>query len=83
MTSLLLRHHDVPTPVTFVSESLEAAAEFVRRQLSLGRTLVKKPLFGSQGKGLRRVESPDDLTHLLPGEVAYLQKIEAPYDLLP
>ena len=77
MTSLLLRHHDVPTPVTFVSESVETAMEFVRRQLSLGRTLVKKPLFGSQGKGLRRVESPGDLTHLLPGEVAYLQEFIA------
>jgi tetrahydromethanopterin:alpha-L-glutamate ligase len=74
MTSLLLRHHDVPTPATFVSESLDAAADFVRRQLSRGRTVVKKPLFGSQGKGLRRIRAAGDLTHLLPGEVAYLQE---------
>ena len=74
MTSLLLRHFDVPTPATFVSESLEATTEHVRRELSLGRTMVKKPLFGSQGKGLRRVRAVDDLRYLLPGEIAYLQE---------
>ncbi len=74
MTSLLLRQFDVPTPRTFVSESLEATTEYVRRELAHGRTLVKKPLFGSQGKGLRRVRAHEDLRYLLPGEVAYLQE---------
>ena len=74
MTSLLLRQFDVPTPRTFVSESLEATTEYVRGELASGRTLVKKPLFGSQGKGLRRVRALDDLRYLLPGEVAYLQE---------
>ena len=77
MTSLLLRQRGVPTPATFVSESLAAARDYVERQLSLGRTLVKKPLFGSQGKGLRRIGAPEDLGYLLPGEVAYLQEFIA------
>lgn len=74
MTSLLLRHRGVPTPATFVSESLDAATAYVEGQLRQGKTLVKKPLFGSQGKGLRRICAPADLTYLMPGEVAYLQE---------
>jgi tetrahydromethanopterin:alpha-L-glutamate ligase len=73
LTSLLLRHHRVPTPVTFVSENAAATRAYVAGALAAGRSLVKKPLFGSQGKGLRRVQSETDLDYLLPGEVAYLQ----------
>ncbi len=83
MTSLLLHQHGVPTPVTFVSESLERARDFAARALAAGATLVKKPLFGSQGKGLRRIRVLEDLGYLLPGEVCYLQHFvardEAPY----
>ncbi|MGE0486848.1 MAG: RimK family alpha-L-glutamate ligase [Gammaproteobacteria bacterium] len=74
MTTLLLRHHGIPTPETFVSESLEAARAYVARALARGDTLVKKPLFGSQGKGLRRIRQLDELDYLLPGEVVYLQQ---------
>jgi len=83
MTSVLLRLHDVPTPPTFVSADLEAARAYAARALASGRTLVKKPLFGSQGAGLRRITTLDDLGFLLPGEVAYLQDFvaarEGPY----
>ncbi|MCP5202439.1 MAG: RimK family alpha-L-glutamate ligase [Gammaproteobacteria bacterium] len=74
MTSLLLRHHGVPTPETFVSESLAAARDYVAGVLARGDSLVKKPLFGSQGKGLRRIQRVEDLGYLLPGEVIYLQQ---------
>ena len=77
MTSLLLRLHGVPTPLTFVSADLDAARAHVGRALAAGRTLVKKPVFGSQGAGLRRITSVDDLGYLLPGEVAYLQDFVA------
>jgi RimK family alpha-L-glutamate ligase len=77
MTSLLLHHHGVPTPRTFVSESLAAVAAHVERELGAGRLLVKKPLFGSQGKGLRLIRTAADLRYLLPGEVAYLQEFIA------
>lgn len=78
MTSLLLRAAGVPTPRTLVTEAAELARAYVVRELAAGRTLVKKPLFGSQGKGLRRIQREDDLRHLLPGEVAYLQEFIAP-----
>lgn len=80
MTSLLLRRHGVPTPATFVSESRRACEDWARARLEAGVTLVKKPLFGSQGKGLRRIRAPADLTWLLPGEVAYLQEFVATGD---
>lgn len=77
MTSLLLHQHGIPTPVTFVSESLERTRDYVETALAQGVTLVKKPLFGSQGKGLRRVRAVGDLGYLMPGEVCYLQHFAA------
>lgn len=74
MTSMLLAHHGLPTPVTFAGESLASARAFAERVLSRGRLLVKKPLFGSQGKGLQRIRKLDELAHALPGEVIYLQE---------
>ena len=83
MTSLLLHQHAIPTPQTFVSESLESTRAYVATTLARGVSLVKKPLFGSQGKGLRRVRKIDDLGYLMPGEVCYLQHFaavdQAPY----
>lgn len=73
MTSLLLHGHGIPTPATFVSESLERTRAYVEDALSRGVTLVKKPLFGSQGRGLRRITAMSDLGYLMPGEVCYLQ----------
>lgn len=73
MTSLLLHAHGIPTPATFVTENAQQARSFAARELGRGVTLVKKPLFGSQGKGLERVRQLSDLGFLLPGEVVYLQ----------
>ncbi len=74
MTSLLLNHRGLPTPATFVSEDAAAVRAYVDEQLAAGHVLVKKPLFGSQGRGLVRIRSAADLPPLLPGEVAYLQR---------
>ena len=82
MTSVLLHQHGIPTPPTFVSESLQRAQVYVATALARGVTLVKKPLFGSQGKGLRRICSHHDLAYLLPGEVCYLQHFIAREDAL-
>jgi ribosomal protein S6--L-glutamate ligase len=76
MTSLLLARAGLPTPDTFVVSSREAAAEIVRREARPGRPLVLKPLFGSQGKGLRLVATPDALPD--PEDVSrvyYLQRL--------
>ncbi len=57
MTSFLLHCHNVPTPATWVCESREIAHSLILRETMAGRTLVVKPLFGSQGQGVRRLEA--------------------------
>lgn len=74
MTSFLLARAGIPTPETWVMESCEQARAIVEREAGAGG-LVLKPLFGSQGRGLRLIRQPDDL---LPGAnktgVYYLQR---------
>src|SRR5512133_3643985 len=72
MTSFLLARAGVPTPATWATEQREAAADIVRREAG---PLVLKPLFGSQGRGLRLIRSVEDLPG--PDEVRgvyYLQR---------
>lgn len=61
MTSFLLQRAGVPTPSTWAVESLEAARDIVRREASVQRPLVLKPLFGSQGHGLALIRGVEDL----------------------
>jgi RimK family alpha-L-glutamate ligase len=71
-TSFLLARAGIPTPATWATESLEAARAIVRREAG---PLVLKPLFGSQGRGLRLIRAPQDLP--APAEVSgvyYLQR---------
>jgi RimK family alpha-L-glutamate ligase len=60
MTSFLLARAGIPTPPAWAVESRDAAAAIVAREAA-GFALVLKPLFGSQGRGLRLVRGPDDL----------------------
>ncbi|SEA32180.1 ATP-grasp domain-containing protein [Paraburkholderia sartisoli] len=55
MTSFLLNRHGVPTPPTWAAESTVHAQRVLMREAAAGRQVVLKPLFGSQGKGLRRL----------------------------
>ncbi|MBE7420896.1 MAG: RimK family alpha-L-glutamate ligase [Zoogloeaceae bacterium] len=73
MTSFLLHRAAVPTPLTFAAEDAACAGRFVMRELAAGRALVSKPLFGSQGKGLDRLDAVPDAPPLQAG-VAYLQR---------
>lgn len=57
MTSLLLHHHQIPTPPTWVCESRRDAQTVFLREIMAGRALVIKPLFGSQGLGVRKLDS--------------------------
>jgi len=61
MTSFLLHRHGVPTPATWAVESPQHAAAIVAAEARPGRPLVLKPLFGSQGRGLRLVETVEGL----------------------
>lgn len=56
MTSFLLHHHKIPTPPTWVCESRHHAQAVVLRETMAGRSLVVKPLFGSQGMGVRKLD---------------------------
>jgi RimK family alpha-L-glutamate ligase len=72
MTSFLLARAGLPTPATWATESRETAVAIVERE---GGPLVLKPLFGSQGRGLRLIRSADDLP--APADVSgvyYLQR---------
>lgn len=70
-TTFLLHKAGIPTPRTRTVETFPPADAYTA---SAGRPLIYKPLFGSQGKGLLRI---DDVSELPPPEAAdniyYLQ----------
>lgn len=71
-TSFVIARAGLPTPPTWACEAPEQAANIVSRE---GGTFVLKPLFGSQGRGLRLVRGINDLPR--PAEVTgvyYLQR---------
>jgi tetrahydromethanopterin:alpha-L-glutamate ligase len=72
VNSFLLRQAQIATPPTWVCESRHQAHDIIRQQ----DNLVIKPLFGSQGEGVRLVESdklPLPMDAFVDG-VFYLQK---------
>jgi RimK family alpha-L-glutamate ligase len=78
MTSHLFAKAGLPTPPTFTAQTTSAARGVVERELANG-PLVLKPLFGSQGRGLRLIERMEDLPP--EEEVAglyYLQRFVEP-----
>jgi tetrahydromethanopterin:alpha-L-glutamate ligase len=75
MTSFLLARAGIPTPATWAVESYEQACAIAERETAQG-PLVLKPLFGSQGRGLRLIHKPEDLPKIeeVPTRVYYLQR---------
>ncbi|MEO1946942.1 MAG: RimK family alpha-L-glutamate ligase [Methylophilaceae bacterium] len=61
MTSFLLKQHGVATPATWVCESRQNAHRIITEQVTQEKTLVIKPLFGSQGQGVRLLNSESKL----------------------
>ncbi len=79
MTTWLLHRAGVPTPPTWTMESFEQAREVASAGLTAGHEVVFKPLFGSQGKGLLRIASMQDLPALESSAgVYYLQRFLPP-----
>ncbi|MEM5436887.1 RimK family alpha-L-glutamate ligase [Paraburkholderia diazotrophica] len=82
MTSFLLHRAGVPTPAAWATESAAFAQRVLMRETAAHRQVVLKPLFGSQGKGLRRLGASaarDGTLKPLPPlrgyqQVAYLQR---------
>jgi RimK family alpha-L-glutamate ligase len=78
MTSFVLANSGIPTPATWVTESQSEAAAVVRAEIASGRELVVKPLFGSQGVGLKRIGAIDDFPPAAEYDgVYYLQRYVA------
>jgi RimK family alpha-L-glutamate ligase len=61
LTSLRLRLAGLPTPQTWITADREQALSIVRHESGLGRCLIVKPLFGSQGKGISLVRDTSAL----------------------
>jgi RimK family alpha-L-glutamate ligase len=87
MTSFLLHRHGVATPATWVCES-RVQAESIRHSAAKNhQQLVIKPLFGSQGQGVRKLLSsvplPVPMQQYVDGVYYFQQLIEtakAPHD---
>lgn len=84
MTSLLLHINRIATPPTWVTESTAEARRIAMREQAAGHALVRKPLFGSQGKGLALIGEVAGIHHPLPaldaafGSLTYLQRFVPP-----
>jgi tetrahydromethanopterin:alpha-L-glutamate ligase len=75
MTSFLLQQAGIPTPPTWVTPINSEVLGIARRELAAGHRLVAKPVFGSQGQGVQKLESTDDLGRLASsGGIFYLQR---------
>jgi tetrahydromethanopterin:alpha-L-glutamate ligase len=75
MTSFLLRCAGLPTPPTCVTETPAQARAFLMAETAAGHEVVAKPLFGSQGVGLRRLKPGADIPDASEcGGVWYLQR---------
>jgi len=75
MTSFLLNHAGLNTPKTWVLRDRKNALAIAEEELSKGHKLISKPLFGSQGEGIRLLEKMTDLLWLTSSNgIYYLQR---------
>lgn len=76
-TTFFLAQAGLPTPETFTIETFANARAVIDRELPRG-PLVLKPLFGSQGRGLRLIRTIEDLPDPVEvDDVFYLQRFVA------
>jgi RimK family alpha-L-glutamate ligase len=75
MTSFLLKQHGVMTPATWVAESRAHITALRQNNTEQYPMLVLKPLFGSQGKGVRMLQAADTLP------IPMLQHVDGVYYL--
>jgi RimK family alpha-L-glutamate ligase len=87
MTSFLLQKNGVSTPATWVSESRTQVEQLRQVAKHNNQTLVLKPLFGSQGLGVRQLLAdealPVPMQQFVDGVYYFQQLIEsidAPHD---
>ncbi len=71
MTSFLLHQAGISTPLTWVSKNRMEAINIAENELKKSHMLITKPLFGSQGEGIRRIEKMTDLFWLSSSNGVY------------
>ncbi len=75
MTSFLLKNAGINTPLTWVLRDRTEALAIAEQELKQGYQLISKPIFGSQGEGVRRLEKMTDLFWLTSSNgIYYLQR---------
>ncbi|MFX1399306.1 MAG: RimK family alpha-L-glutamate ligase [Promethearchaeota archaeon] len=82
LTSIYLERHGIPTPKTVICENPEVALEAFK---ILGEDVILKPLFGSKGVGITRLNDKDFAENILNtlhklNEVFYLQEFVEHYN---
>jgi RimK family alpha-L-glutamate ligase len=84
MTSFLLTMHGVKTPATWVCESRQQAQQIRQEAQANKQQLVIKPLFGSQGAGVRKLPFaeplPVPMQQFVDGVYYFQQLITPPAD---
>jgi len=71
-TSYLLNKNNIKTPLTYVLRGHNEAYEFIK---NYHKELIYKPLFGSQGDGIKIIRELEDLTSFSnPSNVYYFQE---------
>lgn len=75
MTSFLLHQAGIPTPPAWVLSDPAQARAIAEAELHRGHAIVSKPLFGSQGSGVRRYDTLADLAAFSADQgIYYLQR---------
>ena len=83
VTSYLLKRNNIPTPNFWVGENLSIAKKIILENQSKGKSVVLKPILGSQGQGLILFDkdNKESTSHLsdemVRGGVFYLQEFIA------
>ena len=84
MTSFLLRMHNISTPDCWVLEDRKSSFKLINRLLDDGRSLVIKPIFGSQGVNVtlikEKIKNETDLERTInfAKGVYYIQEFVEP-----
>ncbi len=73
MTGFLFKRAGIATPDTYAVSNRARATQILQAELAAGRRMVIKPMFGSQGKGLRLAVPGAPLPELPEDDVYYLQ----------
>jgi len=74
MTTFLLSHNKINTPDTWIPEKLIEAKKILKKLKKKKLDIIWKPLFGSQGKGLKIIKNNKIKKN--SEQVYYLQKLE-------